>query len=217
MVREAFEKELEGIKQDVIKMGNLAKECVKLSVQSLKEQNLELAEKIFVLEEKSDILNLSVEGRCLRAAALQQPVARDLRFIATMIKISDNFEHICDRTVKIAEITKKTAGKPLLKPLIDIPRMSDTIQQMIDVDLEGIAQHKSPSPQQLTEKDDFIDSLYQQVYNELLTFMMKDPHSIDDATHLLFVATYLERIGDIAAKIGARIIYMVEGKRVLIK
>lgn len=217
MVRKAFEEELEGIKQDVIKMGRLAKDCVKLSVQSLKEQNLELAEKVFELEEESDLLNLSVEGRCLKAAALQQPVARDLRFIATMIKISDNFERICDLAVKITEITRKTAGKPLLKPLIDIPRMADTIGEMLDIDLEGIVQQKAVSPEELTKKDDFIDMLYQQVYNELLTFMMKDPRCIDDATDLLFVARYLERMGDIAAKTGARVIYMVKGERVWIK
>ncbi len=217
MVREAFDRELASIREDVLKMGSHARNSVLLAVQSLKEQNLELVEKVCKIEEESDLLNLSVEERCLKVAALQQPVARDLRFIATMIKISDNFERICDLAVKITEITKKTAGRPLLKPLIDIPRMAETVGEMIDIDLRSIAQDKSVVPEELTKRDDFIDMLYQQVYNELITFMMKDPRCIDDATDLLFVARHLERIGDIAAKTGARIIYMVEGKRVWIK
>ncbi|MFH1774422.1 MAG: phosphate signaling complex protein PhoU [Methanobacteriota archaeon] len=217
MVREAFDRKLASIREDVLKMGSYAKDCVLLSVQSLKEQNLELVEKICKIEEESDLLNFNVEERCLKLAALQQPVARDMRFIATMINISGNFERICDLSVKITEITRKTIGRPLLKPLIDIPRMAETVGEMLDIDLEAIAQQRSVAAEELAKRDDFIDSLYQQVYNELLTFMMKDPRSIDDATDLLFVAIYLERIGDIVAKTGARVIYMVEGKRVWIK
>ena len=217
MVREAFDRELASIREDVLKMGSYAKDSVLWAVQSLKEQNLELVEKVCKIEEESDLLNLSVDERCLKVAALQQPVARDLRFIATMIKISDNFERICDLAVKITEITKKTIGRPLLKPLIDIPRMAETVEEMLDIDLQAIAQQRSVVPEELAKRDDFIDMLYQQVYNELLTFMMKDPRCIDDATDLLFVARHLERIGDIVAKTGARIIYMMEGKRVWIK
>lgn len=217
MVREEFHKGLEEIKQDVIKMGNLAKESIRLSVKSLADQDVNLAEKVFKIEEETDVLNLSVEDRCLKFTALQQPVAGDLRFIAAMMRISNSFERIADYGVKIAEITKKIAQKPLLKPLIDVPRMAEITQEMIDLDLLAISRRTVESLEQLSKKDDINDSLYQQVYNELLTFMMKDPKTIDDATDLLFVARYLERIGDIACKIGARIVYMIEGKRVWIK
>jgi len=134
-----------------------------------------------------------------------------------MIKISDNFERICDLSEKISDIAEKYKEKELLKPLIDIPRMASTIAKMIDIDLEAIRSKTSPSVEELTKKDDLLDELYIQIYNELISFMIRDPRRIDDATDLLFVARYLERIGDIAAKTGARIVYIVEGRRVWIK
>ncbi|MBI4344155.1 MAG: phosphate signaling complex protein PhoU [Euryarchaeota archaeon] len=217
MSRRSFDQELEEIKQDVIKMGKLAKEAVYTSVRSLAEQDLQLVDKVFAVEDETDVLNLSIEDRCLRLTALQQPVARDLRFIAAMMRISYNFERMADHAAKIAEITKKTASKPLLKPLIDIPRMAGIISEMVDINLQAIAARDVKPTEELSKKDDLVDALYEQVYKELLTFMIKDPKTIDDATHLLIVALYLERIGDIACTTGSRIVYMIEGRRVWIK
>ncbi len=217
MVRNRFQKEMEELRKDVRKMAEHAKNGVETSVLSLKNQDVEMAESIFAREDESDILNLGIDDRGMKLTALQQPVARDLRFISTMMKVSDNYERVCDLTVKIAEITLKTAKKPLLKPLVDIPRMAQTIIEMIDINTMAIEKWKVDEIGVLNEKDDLIDALYDQVYRELLTFMIKDPRTIDDATHLLFVARYLERIGDIVAKTGARIHYMITGERIWIK
>jgi phosphate transport system protein len=221
MVRNSFQKEMDELKNDVGKIAEHAKNCVEKSVLSLKNQDVEMAESVFVTEDESDILNLGIDDRGMKLTALQQPVARDLRFISTMMKISDNYERICDLTVKIAEITRKTAKRPLLKPLVDIPRMARTIIEMIDINTRAMEAWKVDEAgvleEVLQEKDDFIDALYDQVYRELLTFMIKNPRTIDDATHLLFVARDLERAGDIAAKNGARIHYMITGERIWIK
>ncbi len=217
MARKALEEGLNEIRNNTIKLGELTKEAIIKSVESLKNRDIEMAEKVMELEEKSDIINLEIDEDALRMTALQQPVAKDLRFISAMIKISDNFERICDLAEKIAHITIKYKEKKFLKPLIDIPRMASVIAEMIDIDLEAIENDTSPSVDKLIEKDDLIDNLYIQIYNELISFMIRDPKNIDDATDLLFVARHLERIGDIAAKTGAKIVYMVEGKRVWIK
>ncbi len=217
MPRTPLERGMEEIRGEVIRLGRIAREAVLLSVEALKERNMEKARRVDELEEESDILNLNIDESALKLMALQQPVARDLRFVNAMIKISDNFERIADLAQKVAEIAKKYEERELLKPLIDIPRMASTIAEMIEIDLEAIERHASPDTSKLVEKDDLLDELYAQIYNELISFMLRDPRTIDDATDLLFVARYLERIGDIAAKTGARIVYMVEGRRVWVK
>ncbi len=217
MPRTPLERGMEEIRGEVIRLGRIAREAVLLSVEALKERSMEKARRVDELEEESDILNLNIDESALKLMALQQPVARDLRFVNAMIKISDNFERIADLAQKVAEIAKKYEERELLKPLIDIPRMASTIAEMIEIDLEAIERHASPDTSKLVEKDDLLDELYAQIYNELISFMLRDPRTIDDATDLLFVARYLERIGDIAAKTGARIVYMVEGRRVWVK
>lgn len=217
MPRTPLEKGMNKITDEVIELGEVVRKAVLLSVESLKERNVEKAERVKQLEERSDILNLGIDEGALKLMALQQPVARDLRFVSSMIKISDNLERIADLANKIAKITPKYEKRALLKPLIDIPRMADTIAEMLDMDMKAISEHSSPSTVRLESKDDLLDELYNQIYNELITYMLRDPRKIDDATDLLFVARYLERIGDIAAKTGARIVYMVEGERVWVK
>ncbi|HUV81601.1 MAG TPA: phosphate signaling complex protein PhoU [archaeon] len=176
-----------------------------------------MAARVIELEEKSDVLNIEISDCGMMLTATQQPVARDLRFISSMMKISDSFERICDYAEKIARITKKSAHKPLLKPLVEIPRMSENIQKMIELDILAIQNRDVRLTDQLEPLDDVIDALYQQLYTELLNFMINDTTTIDDATDLLFVTRYLERIGDITCKIGSMIVFMLEGKRVWIK
>lgn len=216
MVRNRFRSEMDRLEKDVQTIAEYAKNCVEKSVLSLKNQDAEMAESVCVIEDESDVLNLCIDERGMNITALQQPVARDLRFVSTMIKISDGYERICDLTAKIAKISKKTAGKPLLKPLIDIPRMAQIINEMIDINIKAIDDWDVDGIKGLKEKDDLIDALYDQIYMELLAFMIKDPRTIDDATDLLFIARYLERAGDIAAKTGAKIHYMITGERIWI-
>ena len=217
MVRKIFQMEMDRLETDVIKMAQLTRDAVSLSVDSLRNQDVGIAARVIELEEKSDVLNIEISDRGMMLTATQQPVARDLRFISSMMKISDSFERICDYAEKIARITKKSAHKPLLKPLVEIPRMSENIQKMIELDILAIQNRDVRLTDQLEPLDDVIDALYQQLYTELLNFMINDTTTIDDATDLLFVTRYLERIGDITCKIGSMIVFMLEGKRVWIK
>lgn len=217
MVRKVFQMEMDRLETDVIKIAQITRDAVSLSVDSLKNQNVEIAARVIELEEKSDVLNIEISDRCMMLTATQQPVARDLRLISSIMKISDSFERIVDYAEKIARITKKSAHKPLLKPLVDIPRMSENIRKMIELDILAIQNRDVRLTDQLEPLDDVIDALYHQLYTELLNFMINDTTTIDDATDLLFVARYLERIGDITCKIGSMIVFMLEGKRVWIK
>ncbi|MCG7848310.1 MAG: phosphate signaling complex protein PhoU [ANME-2 cluster archaeon] len=217
MVRKVFQMEMNRLETDVIKMAELTRDAVSLSVDSLSNQNVEMAARVIELEEKSDVLNIEISDRGMMLTATQQPVAGDLRFISSMMKISDSFERIVDYAEKIARITMKSAHKPLLRPLVDIPRMSDNIRKMIDLDIDAIQNRDAGPTERLSPLDDVIDALYQTLYTELLNFMINDTTTIDDATDLLFVARYLERIGDITCKIGSMIVFMLDGKRVWIK
>lgn len=217
MVRKVFQMEMDRLETDIIKMAQLTRDAVSLSVDSLKNQNVEMVARVIELEEKSDVLNIEISDRGMMLTATQQPVAGDLRFISSMMKISDSFERIVDYAEKIARITQKSAHKPLLKPLVEIPRMSENIWKMIELDILAIQKRDVRLTDQLEPLDDVIDALYQQLYTELLHFMINDTTTIDDATDLLFVTRYLERVGDITCKIGSMIVFMLEGKRVWIK
>ncbi len=218
MVRRGFEKELRKLEDSVVEMAEMAKRSVDYSVESLKKKDAALAEKAIGLEEEMDEMSLDIETRCMRLTALQQPVAKDLRFIASMLKISDTLERVGDYAGKIAKITIKTKDKPLAKPLIDIPKMALLSKEMIDIDIDAIrSKDVEGIEEKLTSRDDVIDNLYEQIYKELLMMMFERPQIISDATDLIFVGRYLERIGDLACKVANRAVYMVDGRRTLIK
>jgi len=216
--RVALDRGLNKVKEMVLELSGIAKEAVKLSIEALKEKSREKIEKVYELEKRSDVLNMDIEDECLTLAALQQPVARDLRFIASMMRISNNYERICDLAQKIAYIAEKTIDKPLLKPLIDVPRMGKLVIEMLEINEESIRTgDTSMLEMELKARDDEIDLLYSQTYNELVGYMVRIPHRIDDAIDLLFVAKHLERMGDLVAKSAARLVYIEEGRRVWIK
>lgn len=217
MARESFDKVIGEIKRDIMKMGDLAGEAVAESVKSLKEQDIELADKVIKDEDKSDLLNLSVEERCINLMALQQPVAKDLRILATAMRISNNYERVCDLAGKIAEITKKIGKSPLAKPLVDIPKISELIQEIIVLNNEAIAKWSIAPTEGIQDKENEIDAIYARIHTDLVDLMRRKPEVVENAADLFFVARFLERIGDVVAKTGARIVYMIEGTRIWIK
>jgi len=218
LVRKGFEKDLLSLETQVIRMAKTAKKSIDYSVESLRTKDVELANKAIELEREMDETSLKIENQCMRLTAQQQPVAKDLRFIASMLKISDTLERIGDYAGKIAKITIKTKDKPLAKPLIDIPKMAELSKEMIDIDIKAIrSKNVDGIEEMLTERDDVIDLLYEQIYRELLSMMFERPQIISDATDLIFTGRYLERIGDLACKVANRTVYMVDGRRTLIK
>ncbi|PTD93512.1 phosphate transport system regulatory protein PhoU [archaeon SCG-AAA382B04] len=215
--RKSYSESLEEVKKDVLEMASLTEKGICSSVEALENYDEELVQHIYNVEDESNKLNLEVEKECMRLVALQQPVAKDLRFIATMMKISDNFERICDLAEKIGKIAQKKGKKDPLKPLVDTNRMIDIICEMLEIVKEAIEQEDTSDLRGLSDLDDKVDDLFSQIYNELIVFMVKDPKDVDEATDLVFVARYLERSADLVAKIASRLVYMVEGERVQIK
>ncbi|WGI17329.1 phosphate signaling complex protein PhoU [Methanonatronarchaeum sp. AMET-Sl] len=215
--RKSFEEAIEETRNDVLKLCHYARETICNSVDVLENYDANKMEHVHQLEEKSNKITLKVEKDCMRLITLHQPVASDLRFIASMMKIADNLERICDLGERLTLIAEKRGDKPPLKPLVDTRRMVDTISEMIEITENSIMNDQIGEIESLSEYDDIVDEAFTQIQNELFIFMVKDPKTVDEATDLLFVARYLERAGDLVCKIGARIVYMLEGRRVKIK
>lgn len=214
MTREQYHRDLNRVKENTLKMGELAKIAVRDSVISLKEQDTRLAEKVIAMDKDIDSMNQQLEDSCLALLALQQPMARDLRMIASVLKIITDLERVGDLALEIAVITKLTAKEPHIKPLVDIPRMSGICQEMIEGAMKAFETSDVELARRTAKRDDEVDALFDQVRRELITFMIEDPRKITNASHLTFVARYLERIGDHANNLCESVVFMVTGERV---
>ncbi len=209
--RQQFQNMLDQIQKDIIKMGGLVEESIDKAIESLKKQDLTLAEEAYQLDKKIDKLELSIEDACIQLIATQQPAARDLRKISSSFKIIHNLERMGDYAQNIARTTLTIGDEPLIKPLIDLPRMALIAQKMVRNSLEAFIQENEDLAKQVGEADDEVDQLHSQIYNELLLLMIKSPSTINQATHLLFISRALERIADHATDIAERVIYVVSG------
>ncbi|MDY6931028.1 MAG: phosphate signaling complex protein PhoU [Halobacteriota archaeon] len=213
MLRKEYIEELDRLKRDVLNMGLLAKEAAGKSIEALINKDLELANKIIEDNSIIDDLEFDIENRCMKLIALQQPMAADLRVIGTCLKIITDFDRISDVGGDIAEIVLRIGDEPFVKPLIDTPRMSELTQKMIEDCLKAFKSENIVELEDFSGRDDVVDGLYDQIRRELITIMIEKPNSIANASHLMFVAMYLERIGDHACNIASRIVYMVTGEK----
>jgi len=214
MQRSEFQRALDALQQEILKMGGLVEENIARSVESLAQQDLDLAEKVFEVEEAIDRMELQVEETCMRLIATQQPMAKDLRKISAAFKIITDLERMGDYSVDIAKVTKRIGNEPLIKPLIDLPRMALLVQKMVKNALDAYVAEDQELAASVGEADDEVDSLHKQVFRELLVLMMENPRTISQATYLLFVSRSLERIADHATNISERVIYLVTGRRI---
>ena len=212
-VRQNYDQALEDLRQEILRMGNLVDRAIEDAVHSLAVQDVELARKVIAGDDIIDNLEHSIEDKCIVLIARQQPIARDLRIISTGLKLTTDLERMGDHAYDIAKITLKLADQPLIKPLIDVPRMAHMAQKMLKDSLDAYVRLDITLAEQVCLADDEVDSLSDQVFRELLTYMMEDPHTIGQATQLIFVARYLERIADHATNIAEWIIYLVTGQR----
>lgn len=212
-VRQSFHEDLNQLVTDLLIMGDLVEQSIKKSVTALKNQDIELAKEVIEEELKIDEMELKIEDNCLKLIAMQQPMAKDLRKIATGLKIITDLERIADHAYDIAKVCIRIGNDPLIKPLVDIPRMAEKVQQMVKKALDAFVNENVGLAYEVCSDDDEVDSLHKQIFRELLTYMMEDPRNISQATQLLFVSSYLERIGDHATNLGEWLIYMVTGER----
>lgn len=211
MVKEIFQEEKRKLEKEVLAMGEMVIEAINRSLEALKQRNVEEAKKIA----SSDILinkkRWDIEEKCINLIATQQPVASDLRELISILNIITDLERMGDHAEGIAKIVIMYGKEPLIKPLIDIPQMAKIGTEMIQKSLEAFINRDAKAARLICDQDDQVDGLQEQIYRELLTYMLEDPKTITRATYLLWVAHNLERIADRATNICERVIFLVEG------
>ncbi|MDD4876342.1 MAG: phosphate signaling complex protein PhoU [Dehalococcoidales bacterium] len=211
-MRTNFHKKMRGIQDEIMVLGNMAEVAISQSVDALKNRNLILAHQIINDDIKINRKRYEIEEKCTQLIATQQPMASDLRTMICVLNIITELERIGDYAEGIAKIVIMIGDEPPLKPLIDIPRMADKIIQMLRQSLDAFVQRNAEAAIQVVDEDDEIDNLYNQVFRELLTFMIEDPRTITRATRLIWVAHNLERSADRVTNICERIVFIVTGK-----
>lgn len=211
--RQNYNLELESLRNDILEMGKLVADAIERAVESLAEQDVELAQKVMAGDDEIDNMQVVIEDKCMSLIARQQPLARDLRIVGTGLKITTDLERMGDHAFDIASITGDIAGQTLIKPLVDIPRMAEMTQNMLKDSLEAYTNLDIALAERVCQADDEVDNLYSQVFRELLTYMMENPRTIGQATQLIFVTRYLERIADHTTNIAEWVIYLVTGQR----
>lgn len=212
MAREHFEQELRGVQEDVVRLGSMVEKMVMRAVTSLKERDVALAQAVIAEDSLVDALAYAIEDRVMLLICTQAPVASDLRRLAAALVIVQELERMGDHAEGIAKLGRRLSKEPPLKPLIDIPRMTERASEMLRLALQAYVDRDIALAERVWAMDDEIDDLYNQIYRELLTFMMNDTTTIERATHLLHVAHDLERIGDRVTNICERIMYIITGQ-----
>jgi len=207
-----FDDELKALKEKILRMGSLVEEQVQGALRALIERDSDLARKVIANDRQVNTLDVEVDEDCLRLLALQQPAARDLRFITTAMKISTELERISDLAENICERAIELNEEPQLKPYIDIPRMASWSLRMVKEALDAFVNHDATLARKVCTDDDFVDDLTHQLFRELLSFMLENPQTITRAIRITFISKYLERIADHATNVAELVVYMVEGK-----
>ena len=211
VVRQNFDQDLETLRQDLVRMGEIVQVSIKDAVDALAKRDKDLARRVMEGDDVIDRMQVEIEDRCISLIARQQPVATDLRILGTGLKITTDLERIGDHAFDIAKIVLLIGDEPLIKPLVDIPRMAEISQQMLKDSLQAYLKLDIELAEQVCRADDMVDKLYHQVFRELLTYMLEDAKKIKQATQLIFVARYLERIADHSTNVAEWVQYALTG------
>jgi len=214
MVREAFERELQRLQDEMVAMASMVEDAIVESVEILKRRDMRGARRLIARDEDINEKRFAIEADCLVAIATQQPMASDLRVLAAILDIVDELERIGDYAKGIATINIKIGEGPLLKPLIDLPIMADKARSMLHRAVDAFIQRDVELARSIPAEDDMIDALYDQVYRELITYILADPRCIKQANYLLWAAHNLERFADRVINICERVIFTVTGELV---
>lgn len=216
-MRETFERDLRELEDELLTLGSKVEQAITDSVAILKERDREEAERLIERDRELNEKRYALEARALTLIATQQPMAGDLRTIAAILSLASELERIGDYAKGIARVNLMMGDEPLLKPLIDLPRMANKTRDMLNRALRAFSERDVDLARAIPQEDDEVDGLYNQVYRELLTYIISDPRTIDQATYLLWVAHNLERAADRVTNICERVIFTVTGKLVEIK
>ena len=206
--------ELRILNQEILRMGSLVEEALAKTMKALVERNIQLAEEVITSDEAINMLEIEVDEICLRLLALHQPAAVDLRFIVMALKINNDLERMGDQAVNIAERTVGLLKEPLLKPLIDIPRMALIAQRMVKDSLDAFVNRDPALARDVCKRDDEVDALNDRLFAELLDFMRRDPSTVARAVDLILIGRHLERVADHATNLAEDVIYLVQGRNI---
>ena len=211
MPRETFDRDLQRLEDEMLVMAGMVEEMIMDAVQSLKKQDLEGAQRVIDADDAVNEKRFSIEADCLIAIATQQPVASDLRILAAVLLIITELERMGDYAKGISRINLMIGTDPLIKPLIDIPLMAEQVRSMLHQSVEAFMERDVEKARSIPKQDDVVDDLYNEVYRELMTFVISDPKNIDQVNHLLWAAHNLERTADRVTNICERVIFAVTG------
>jgi len=207
-----FDEELKSLKEKVLKLGYMVEDAIRDSIKALVERDSELAKEVIRNDHLINALDVGIDEECVRLIALRQPMARDLRFITTTMKITTDLERMGDFAVNIAERAMELNEEPLLKPFVNIPKMAEIAQSMVRDSLDAFVTGCSRLPYEVIKRDDEVDDLTVKNFQELLALMIRDPKIIPLAVKRTYIAKYLERIADHATNIAELVVYLCEGK-----
>ncbi len=211
MLRKTFGQELQQLKDDVVDLGQIVQKMIRQSVDALKNRDILSSKEILELDKEVNARRFAIENQVLILIATQQPMAYDLRLLASILEIAGELERMGDYAKGIAHINIRMGDLPLIKPLVDIPRMAEKSCDMLNRALEAFLKEDANSAQRIPLEDDEVDALYLQIYRELITFILQDPSTIERANWLLWAAHNLERVADRVTNICERTVYVVSG------
>ena len=210
--RYEYSQELENLRTAVVTLSSMVDKAISRAIESLMRQDVGMAEEVIASDREVNRLRWSIEENALLIIATQAPMAGDLRTIAAAIHIVTDLERMGDHAAGIAQIVVDTASEPLLKPLVDVPRMAEIARAMLNDAITAYIEGDADAARRIALRDDEVDALYEQIYRELLTYMMADPSTINRATHLLWVSHNLERIADRVTNICERVVFAATGE-----
>ena len=209
-----FHEELDALKQTLLAMGGLVEDQIRRAMQALLERDDVIAQEVIDRDRQVNAYDVEVDEQCVNLLALHQPAASDLRFITTAMKIVTDLERIGDQAVNIAQRALELNREPQLKPYIDLPRMADRAQRMVKESLDAFVAGDTAQARRVCAADAEVDALKEQIFRELLTYMMEDPRTVSRAIRVILISRFMERVADHATNIAEMVIYLVEGKMV---
>jgi phosphate transport system protein len=208
--------EMETIRRKVLRTGELVKRSVQVSMDAIMSRDAALCDRVDDIEKEVDFLNVDVEDSCIETLSSNRLAGKDLRFVAMFMNISARFERMTDLTSEICGYCKRGLPKPLLEPSVDLQRMSQVAQNMIDINLKALSEGIAVSIEELTNRQNNMKNIYEVTYGNLVSYVHRHPESFDDAMLIVRIVWNFLRIGELAIKIGNRIIYVMEGRRIWI-
>ena len=207
-----FETELEELKEMILTMAGLVEKSLDDATQAVVDGDVELARAVIDLDDEIDQYEVEIDRRATEFIARHQPTATDLRFVIVAIKLGPELERIADNAVNIAKRVENLAGKPPVKPLIDLPRMLRLARAMVTDSIATYVARDAREARRVILRDDEVDALYMQIFRELLTFMIEDPATISRSIDLILIARFAERVADQATNIAEEVVYLVEAR-----